>query len=338
MLNMFETKDRTAYGSNSIKDQDYINKVLTVSFDKYLNYMATSGVFAPNTHPLVKLINSLHTDQASEIDYMYYVKSRYRQLESVMGLVTTRGSGILFRDSTSIGGDAYFISSNTDETISCKYTDCVDLEFININSDTDEFSVIEINTYKMMNGYRTWLKDYPYGSATTYVGSVILPMMNISRFKLILLNRMMELSKNNILRGYKNKLPIDIPNYSKNIDKILKEYVNQLRNKMKGKVNFGLFIERFPIVDMSDSIIFCEYLFTYKNSWLIPYCRFGVLVWFLDIVKDSGSDGYNKSDVADVLKLLKRLRSGYIFPPKDLPYIFKESFNVNLELLEEIKK
>lgn len=339
MLNVFQKIDTVNYGSSNIKNQDYIKKVMEGVIDKYLGYMKTSGVFAMGTHPLVKLIKTLDNDYDSLAEYTYYVKSRCKDVESVMGLVTTKSTGVLFEDSTSIGGDAYFVSnSDSDEMITCKYTGSDRLDFVNSNSEVDEFSILEVNTVMMVLGYREWKKANEYGNANTYVGSIVLPMIAKSRLGLVLLNRMMLLHRGWLPSSYKNTLPIAIPNHSKDIDKILMAYISQLVNKTNGKVNIGLFLSRFPIIDIRDIMVYKNYLFTYRNSWLLPYTRFNVLVWLYEIIDSSSSGSFNKELNDETHKMLKRLRGGYVYPPKDIPYIFKTEYTSNKEILENRKK
>lgn len=340
MLTEFTKDERIKSNPRPVNNSTYINGVLYSNLNKYIEYMKGSGVVAPNDHPFVVLIKNLYFETRDNIDYLAYLRKHLRSIENSLGFITTKNSGTLLENLTTVNSKGYVISSNnnvmTEGTmVSVKYTDSTGLDFNTCNTELEETVVIEINILKVMHEFRQWKLKHEFGNVNEFVGSVLLPELWKTKLPLVFLNRFINIKNNEgyLNDKYQNSFIVNIPDVTRDTNKILKSYSTRCFKETK-YFTLKTFLHGFPLLDLRESILYLGYYYTFKNSWVMPYTRLKLCNEIMRIVTSTDSVSRNKDLLGELYLMFKKDRSGYFPPPPTIPYFIRQDYKSSKQELE----
>lgn len=340
MLTEFTKDVRIKSNPRPVNNSTYINSVLYGNLEKYMEYMKGSGVVAPNDHPFVVLIKNLYFETRDHIDYLGYLRKHLRSIENSLGFITTKNSGTLLENLSTVNSKGYVISSGTNvmtegSMVSVKYTDATGLDFTTCNAELEETIIIEINILKVMYVFREWKLKHEFGNVSEFVGSVLLPELWKTKLPLVFLNRFINIKNNEeyLNDKYKNSFVVNIMDVTRDTNKILNSYSVMCFKKTK---NFTLksFLHEFPLLDLKPALLYLGYYYTFKNSWVMPYTRLKLCNEILRIVESTDSMSRNKDLLGEMYLMFKKDRSGYFPPPPTIPYFIRQDYKSSKQELE----
>jgi hypothetical protein len=341
---------------------DYIKRIYQKELQDIITYYSSRTFYTTNTNILVKLINTGYVpieydiNKYNEISYTrsIYVSKLYN-ITSGINYGKIHEGAFYGEDNKEIllYNDDYFDKNleaanwKNIKAVNVLLHPISDLGLIlpigKRNSIESGLCVISINLPLLLLQFRQYmLEQLSIGKSNNlsinkinhFVTSYVFPNMMYSHLELVIMNRLMNLFYGRPMGKALKKHPFTLSDYSKKLDNVLLNVINNLDYKNSLYSNYLKTIPSVSNEDMQVSLIMPDIVNTRQAWWALFTSRLPIIKFLVDIGDKAGV--YTNGTYINKLKIdIRRLQQDHVYKnmlPKELLYQIEATLNYLLRI------
>lgn len=359
MYSLFQEKKRNYTGELALFGLHDFEKQLLLDYGRLTDYYRSRNYFIRNDHLLVRLINTVATPLAYELD-RYYDITQARSLFVANAFKMTSSinyggwfKGVFYKDCPELiiaydgdSDDPNELALNWREIDAVRVLEhpLTNLGLLLPTGDNEMtehgLAVISIDIPKLMVQYREFMKlqylnyqadQTAMQTTQQFVGKYVLPNMVKSQTDLVLLNRIQALYYGEPLAKPLASHPFFISDYSQRFDNVAKLVLKRFANS---RFPYEAYVSQFPSIFSNFALRMPDTATTRQVWWAMFLTRKRVMEFIIDL---GGSEGVRASgrDITQLQIDVRRFRSSGEFNqrmPEDLDIEMNAFFRKVMEL------